>query len=217
MIVLEKEDIERLKEIIPKGRLIIATSNYKGFKNFLGFVAQYVVNPVQWFTRAFYDNLTKYIAHVFLIFYKDGELYVGEMGRKKDWIVNPIGECNTFLKITKGQIRLFDLGAIENEDIIKFREHGKKQKYFLLEAIASFKFFKFLNIFISHKARFESNQCHCGSIFLKYKPFHKLFKITGKTFFRKYKTHHPEAIDFYLKNNFDLEIVQVKKQKIQWS
>lgn len=214
MINTNREEIEKLKKIIPQEHLILCTSNYKGFRNFLGFIAQYIVNPAQWLTGAFYDNLKKYIAHVFLIFYKDGELYVGEMDKKSSWKVNPIEKSNTFLKITKGQIRIFDLGAIEDEEIKHFCHYGEKQKYSLLEAIASLKLFRFLNVFISDKQRFEMNKCHCGSIFFKYQPFHKYLKITGETFYRKYKTHHPEAIDHYLKNNFDLKVIKVKKGRL---
>jgi len=217
MIKTNQEDIEKLKKIIPQEHLILCTSNYKGFRNFLGFIAQYIVNAIQWFTGAFYDNLTKYIAHVFLIFYKDGELYVGEMDKKTGWRIIPITESNTFIKITKGQIRIFDLGAIKDEEIKHFCQYGEKQKYSLLEAIASLKLFRFLNLFISYKKRFKSNKCHCGSIFFKYQPFHKFLKITGKTFYRKYKTNHPEAVDHYLVDNFDLKIVEIKKEKIRWS
>jgi len=217
MIIVSKTDLENLKDKIPKNHLIIATSNYRGFKNFLGFIAQYIVNPIQWLTGAFYDNLKKYIAHVFIIFYKNGELYVGEMDKKSSWKVSPIVLSNTFLKIKKGQIRIFNLGAIEDEEIKKLCQYGKTQRYSLLQAISSLKLFKFLNIFISKKARYESNKCHCGSVFLKYKPFHKYFKTTAKNFFHKYKTHHPEAVDHYLKNNFDLKIIKVKQGKIIWN
>jgi len=214
MIKANSDDLQKLKEICPQGHLIIATSNYRGFRNFLGFIAQYIVNPIQWFTGAFYDNLTKYIAHVFIIFYKDEELFVGEMDKKSAWKVNLIKKSNTFLKITKGQIRIFDLGVIEDQEIDKLCQYGKTQRYSLLHAISSLKLFRFLNIFISKKDRFESNKCHCGSVFLKYQPFHKYFKTTGKNFFRKYKTHHPEAVDHYLKNNFDLKIVKIRKGKL---
>ncbi len=210
--------MENLKKIFPKDHLIIATSNYKGFRNFLGFTAQYIINVIQWFTGAFYDNLTKYIAHVFIIFYKDGELYVGEMDKKSSWKVSPIEQSNTFLKITKGQIRIFNLGAIEDEEIKKLCKYGEKQKYSLLEAISSLKLFRFLNIFISKKNRYKSNKCHCGSVFLKYQPFHKYFKTTGENFFRKFGSHHPEAIDYYLVKNIGImELIKVKKNKIEWS
>jgi len=218
MIKANSNDLQELKKLCPKGHLIIATSNYKGFRNFLGFIAQYIVNPIQWFTGAFYDNLKRYIAHVFIIFYKDGELYVGEMDKKSSWRESPIEKSNTFLKITKGQIRLFDLGAIEDGEIEKLCQYGQTQRYSLLQAISSLKLFSFLNIFISKKDRYESNKCHCGSVFLKYKPFHKYFKTTAKNFFLKYKSHHPEAVDHYLLNNFGLlEVVKVKKNKIQWT
>lgn len=217
MIKTNLNDLQELKKLCPKGHLIIATSNYKGFRNFLGFIAQYIVNPIQWLTGAFYDNLTKYIAHVFIIFYKNGELYVGEMDKKSGWRENPIEQSNTFIKITKGQIRIFDLGVIEDGEIEKLCQYGQTQKYSLLQAISSLKLFSFLNIFISKKDRYESNKCHCGSVFLKYKPFHKYFKTTAKNFFRKYKTHHPEAVDHYLGNIFNLQIIKVKKGKLVWN
>lgn len=218
MIKANLNDLKELKKLCPKGHLIIATSNYKGFRNFLGFIAQYIVNPAQWLTGAFYDNLKKYIAHVFIIFYKDGELYVGEMDKKSGWRESPIKKSNTFIKITKGQIRLFNLGVVEDEEIEKLCQYGKTQRYSLLQAISSLKLFSFLNIFISKKERFESNKCHCGSVFLKYQPFHKYFKTTAKNFFRKYKTHHPEAVDHYLLNNFGLwEFVNVKEGKLVWN
>lgn len=215
MIETNQEDIEKLKKLCPKGHLIIAISNYRG-GNFLGFLAQYVVNVLQWIVRPFYDNPKKYIAHVFCIYHKDNELFVGEMDAKLGWRENPIQESNTFLKIVKGQIRIYDLGVIENQEFKKFLEHARVQEYSILEAIASASFFRFLNIFISYKQRFESNKCHCGSIFFKYAPFHKYLKITGKNFYRRYKTHHPEALDHYLVKNFDQKIVKVKRKKIQW-
>tara|TARA_S200002703_G_C3772784_1_gene237912 strand:+ start:171 stop:824 length:654 start_codon:yes stop_codon:yes gene_type:complete len=217
MIKASSEDIQNLKKIIPKNHLIIASSNYTGFRNFLGFVAQFIVNPIQRLTGAFYDNKKNYIAHIFTVFWLDDELWVGEMDKKETWKENPIEKSNTFIKLKKGQIDFFDLGKIEDQKFKDFLEYAKFQKYSILEAISSLKLFRFLNLFISYKERFQSNKAHCGSVFLKYKPFHKVFKITGKEFFRKYKTHHPEAIDHYLIRNFDQKIVKVKRKKIQWS
>ena len=85
MINLKEKDYKKLKEIIPKGHLIIASSNYTGFRNFLGFCAEFIANPVQRLTRAFYDNKKIYIAHIFTIYWKDDELWVGEMDKKKAW------------------------------------------------------------------------------------------------------------------------------------
>ena len=217
MIKTKPQDIEKLKKLCPQGHLIIAISNYRGFRNFLGFLAQYVVNVLQWIVRPFYDNKKKYIAHVFTIYHKENKLFVGEMDAKLGWRENPIEKSNTFAKIVKGEIRIYDLGAIENQEFEKFLEHARVQKYSMLEAIASASFFRFLNIFISKKKRFESNLCHCGSLFFKYSPLQKYLRITIKNFWQKYKTHHPEAIDHYLMRNFDQKIVKVKKQKIRWS
>jgi hypothetical protein len=216
VIKINNKDLEKLKKIIPEGHLIIATSNYTGFKNLLGFLAQYVVNIVQKYTGAFYDNLEKYIAHVFLIFYKNGQLFVGEMDKSNGWKVTQLKNSNTFLKLKKGEIRIFDLGEISEKEMKDFLEHAKKQKYSLIEAISSLKLFAFLNIFISRKTRFLSNNCHCGSVFFKYKPFYKYLKTTRKLFFNKYKTHHPEAIDHYLIMNFPLHVLKVLKNKINF-
>lgn len=217
MINTTEKDKEKLKKLCPQGHLIIAISNYRGFRNFLGFLAQYVVNVLQWIVRPFYDNPKKYIAHVFCIYHKNNQLFVCEMDSKAGWRESPIEKSNTFIKITKGQIRIYDLGAIEEKEFENFLKYARVQKYSLLEAIASASFFRFLNIFISYKERFKSNKCHCGSIFLKYQPFDKYLKITGENFYRKYKTHHPEAIDHYLVRNFDLKIVKVKQKKIRWN
>ena len=200
---------------MPKGNLIIASSNYTGFKNFLGFVAQFIANPIQRLTGAFYDNKKIYIAHIFTIFWLDDELWVGEMDKKETWKENPIEKSNTFIKLKKGQIDLFDLGKINSQTFNEFRDYAKFQKYSLLEAISSLKLFRFLKIFISYKDRFESNKCHCGSVFLKYKPFHEKFKITGKKFFKQYGTHHPEAIYFYLrKKGFKIETLIIEDEKL---
>jgi len=215
MINLEEKDYKKLKEIIPKGHLIIASSNYTGFRNFLGFIAQFIVNPMQRLTGAFYDNKKIYIAHIFTIFWKDDELWVGEMDKKEAWKESPIEQSNTFIKLKKGQIDLFNLGEIEDQKFEDFCFYAKFQKYSLIEAISSLKLFRFLNLFISYKNRFQSNKAHCGSIFLKYKPFHKFFKITGESFFRKYKTHHPESIYFYLeKKDFKIKTLKIKDQKL---
>lgn len=216
MIKTNQVDIEKLKKLCPQGHLILAISNYRGSRNFLGFLAQYVVNVLQWIVSPFYNNLKKYLAHSFCIYYKNNQLFAGEMDAKLGWRESPIEKSNTFTKIVKGQITIYDLGAIENQEFEEFLKHARVQKYSILEAIASASFFRFLNIFISKKNRFESNKCHCGSIFFKYKPFHKYFKITGKTFYRIYKTHHPEAIDHYLVRNFNQKIVEIKRKKIQW-
>ena len=217
MIKTKPQDIAKLKKLCPQGHLILAISNYRGSKNFLGFLAQYVVNVLQWIVRPFYNNLKKYLAHFFCIYYKNNRLFVGEMDAKLGWRESPIEKSNTFAKIVKGEIRIYDLGAIEEIEFEKFLEHARVQKYSMLEAIASASFFRFLNIFISYKDRFESNKCHCGSIFFKYQPFHKYLKITGKNFYRIFGTHHPEAIDHYLIRNFDQKIVKVKRKKIKWS
>ena len=60
MIETDQEDIEKLKKLCPKGHLILAISNYRGSRNFLGFLAQYVVNVLQWIVSPFYNNLKKY-------------------------------------------------------------------------------------------------------------------------------------------------------------
>ena len=73
MIKTKPQDIEKLKKLCPQGHLIIAISNYRGFRNFLGFLAQYVVNVLQWIVRPFYDNKKKYIAHVFTIYHKENK------------------------------------------------------------------------------------------------------------------------------------------------
>ena len=91
------------------------------------------------------------------------------------------------MKLKKGQIDLFDLGEIEEKEFKEFCFYAEFQKYSILEAISSLKLFRFLNLFISHKNRFQSNKAHCGSVFLKYKPFHKLFKITGEEFLKNIK------------------------------
>ena len=56
MINTTEKDKEKLKKLCQQGHLIIAISNYRGFRNFLGFLAQYVVNVLQWIVRPFYDS-----------------------------------------------------------------------------------------------------------------------------------------------------------------
>ena len=215
MIKLTFSDLRELKKQIPEGHLIIGTSNYKGFRNFLGFLAQFIVNPIQKITKAIYDNKSMYIAHTFIVFYKNNELWVGEMDKERCWRISPIARSNTFVKLTKGRIDFFDLGEIKDEELEKFLNHAYKQKYSLLEAISSLKLLWFLNIFISKESRFNSNKCHCGSIFIKYKPFHHYLNITGKRFFKKFGTHHPEALFFYLeKSNFKQTTIKAKKGRL---
>ena len=139
MINLEEKDYKKLKEIIPKGHLIIASSNYTGFRNFLGFIAQFIVNPMQRLTGAFYDNKKIYIAHIFTIYWLDDELWVGEMDKKEAWKESPIEQSNTFMKLKKGQIDLFNLGQIEDQKFEDFCFYVEFQKIFINRSNIFFK------------------------------------------------------------------------------
>jgi hypothetical protein len=213
MIKANLDDIQKIKEICPKGHLIIATAYYGGWRNLLGFLATFVMNPIQFAKRRKYNNKGKYIGHLFCIFYKNDSLWVGEMDWEKDWKENPIRKSNTFKKLSTGQIRLFDLGAIEDETFETFLKYAKTVKYSPLGAIASE--FWFLKPFRS-KNNFEKKR-HCGSIFVRYEPFFKYFKTTGKNLLRKYGSHHPEVIDYHLKKYFNLIVIEIKKEKIKWN
>ena len=212
MIKVTQKDLENLKQKIPKNHLIIATASYSGWKNVLGFLAVSIANSVQWLTKPKYDNKRIYVGHCFTIFHKNESLWVGEMDFNGNWKENPIEKSNTFIKLTTGQIRIFDIGAIPTDIFQNFLLYSKTVKYPPIGAIASKKIFWFLKIFRSKKSFAQKR--HCGEIFVRYKPFFKYLKTTGKILLKKYRTHHPEAIDYYLKNNFDLKIVKVKKGKI---
>lgn len=213
MIKTNLDDIKKLKELCPQGHLIIATSTYNGWRKFLEFLATFIINPLQLLKRRKYNNKELYIAHVFTIFYKNNSLWVGEMDLKKNWKESPIKKSNSFKKIYSGQIRLFDLGYIPNNIFQDFLSYAKLVKYTLIGAIASE--FWLLKHFRSEKNL--SRKRHCGSIFVRYQPFFKYFKTTGKALLTKYNTHHPEAIDHYLCKNFDLKVVKIKNRKICWS
>jgi hypothetical protein len=215
MIKASFEDIQNLKKLIPKNHLIIATTDYRGWRNVLGFLAQFVVNPVQWLTKPRYDNKRAYISHVFTIFYEGENLSVGEMDFKNNWKENRIRRCNTFLKMTTGKINIFDLGIISQKEFSDFLEHARKVKYPKLGAIASKKLFWFLKPFRSKKSLREKR--HCSSIFARYEPFSKYFKTTGERLLKAFGTHHPEAIDFYLNIICEKKVIKVKKQKIKWN
>lgn len=210
MIKASSDDLKKLKEICPKGHLIIATSTYNGWRKFLEFVATFIINPIQLLKRRKYNNKKLYIAHVFTIFYKNDSLWVGEMDKKNNWKENPIKKSNSFKKLHSGQIRIFDLGKIQDEKFQNFLKYAPFVKYTLIGAVASE--FWLLKHFRSKKNL--SKKRHCGSIFVRYPPFFKFFKITGKGLLKKYNTHHPEAIDHYLCKNFDLKIIKIKNNKI---
>lgn len=210
MIKANSNDLQKLKELCPKGHLIIANSTYNGWRRFLEFVATFILNPLQLLKRRKYNNKKLYIAHTFTIYYKNNCLWVGEMDAKENWKENPIKKSNTFKKLYKGQIRIFDLGYIHDDVFQDFLRYARLVKYPLIGAIASE--FWSLKTFISKKNFIRKR--HCGSIFVRYQPFFKYFKTTGKELLKEFGTHHPEAIDFYLKKNFDLKIVKVKKGKL---
>ena len=215
MIKANSDDLQKLKELCPKGHLIIATSTYSGKRDIIGALSVLLINIIQKLLNPKYNNWKKYIAHVFCIFYKNNELWVGEMDLKENWRENPIIASNSFQKIKKGQLRIFNLGKITEEEFYKFLGYSRLVKYPLLGAISSFKLFWFLKIFRTKKSFKEKR--HCGEIFVRYQPFFKYFKTTGKALLRKYNTHHPEAIDHYLSKNFDLKVVKIKNSKICWS
>lgn len=210
MIKANSGDLQKLKEICPQGHLIIATATYNGWRRFLEFGATCILNPLQLVKRRKYNNKDKYIGHVFCIFYKNDSLWVGEMDWRENWKENPIKKSNTFKKLNTGQIRLFDLGYITNDEFQHFLSYARLVRYTLIGAVASE--FWFLKPFRSKKN--FTRKRHCGSIFVRYAPFVKFFNTTGKKLLEEFGTHHPEAIDFYLKNNFDIKIVKVKKGKL---
>ena len=213
MIIVSKTDLENLKDKIPKDSLIIASSTYAG-KNILGILSKYFANLIQKITNPNYNNYNFYIAHIFTIYYKDNNLWVGEMDKKNGWAEVPIQYSVAFRKLTSGYIRIFNLGKIEKEEFNNFLEHARPIKYPLIGAIASKKFFWCLK-FLRSKRSFEEKR-HCGEIFFRYKPFYKIFKIASKVFLRKYKTHHPEAIDHYLNKELEIVpiIIKINKKKI---
>lgn len=210
MIKVNSDDLNKLKELCPKDHLIIANSTYNGWRKILEFLATFIVNPFQLLRRRKYNNKELYIAHTFTIYHKNDSLWVGEMDAKEGWKKNPIEKSNTFIKLTTGQIRLFDLGYIHDDVFQDFLSYARLVRYTLIGAIASE--FWFLRFFRSKKNFIRKR--HCGSIFVRYQPFFKYFKTTGKQLLREYRTHHPEAIDYYLCKNFDLKIVKVKKGKL---
>ena len=210
MIKANLDDLQKLKELCPKDHLIIATATYNGWRRFLEFVATFIINPLQLLRRRKYNNKDKYIGHLFCIFYKNDSLWVGEMDWKENWKENPIKKSNTFKKLNTGQIRLFDLGYITNDEFKHFLRYARLVRYTLIGAIASELWF--LKPFRSKKNFVRKR--HCGSIFVRYAPFFKFFNTNGKKLLEEFGTHHPEAIDFYLKNNFDIKIVKVKNGKL---
>jgi hypothetical protein len=213
MIKANLNDLQEFKKLCLKGHLIIATAYYGGWRNILGFLATFVMNPIQYFKRRKYNNKGKYIGHLFCIFYKNDSLWVGEMDWRDNWKENPIRKSNTFKKLSTGQIRLFDLGATEDETFQTFLQYAKTVKYSFLGAIASE--FWFLKLFRS-KNNFQKKR-HCGSIFVRYEPFFKYFKTTGKNLLRKYGSHHPEFLDHHLKTTFQIKVIEIKKEKIKWN
>lgn len=213
MIKANSDDLNKLKELCPKDHLIIANSTYNGWRRFLEFVATFIVNPLQLLIRRKYNNKKLYIGHTFTIYYKNDYLWVGEMDARENWKENLIEKSNTFNKLYTGQIRIFDLGYIHGDIFQDFLSYARLVRYTLVGAIASE--FWLLKLFRSKKNFIRKR--HCGSIFVRYSPFFKYFKTTGKQLLRRFNTHHPEAIDFYLKENFDLKIIKVKKGKIIWN
>lgn len=210
MIKTSLSDISKLKELCPKDHLIIATSTYKGWRRLLELLATFIINPIQLLKRRNYNNKDHYISHTFTIFYKNDSLWVGEMDWKDNWKENPIRRSNTFKKLYSGQVRIYDLGNIPYITFQDFLKYARTVKYPLIGAIASE--FWFLKPFRS-KNNLETKR-HCGSIFVKYQPFFKYFDTTGKIMLKRFGTHHPEAIDYYLNNKFKLKIVEVKQEKI---
>jgi hypothetical protein len=102
------------------------------------------------------------------------------------------------------------LGIISPQEFETFLEYARTVKYTKIGALASF--FHFLNPFRSKK-NFEQKR-HCASIFVRYENFFKYFKTTGDNLFYKYESLHPEAINHYLQNNFDLKVIKVKKRRL---
>src|SRR5210317_73567 len=116
MIKASLNDLQKLKKLCPKDHLIIATSTYSGFKDILGILATFLANVIQKIFNPKYNNWKKYIAHMFMIYYKNNELWIGEMDFKDHWKENLIINSNSFQKLKNGEIRIFDLGEIpENE------------------------------------------------------------------------------------------------------
>lgn len=213
MIKADLNDLKELKKLCPRGHLIIASSTYKGWRRVLELMATTIANPIQLLKKRKYNNKDYYIGHLFVIYYKNKSLWVGEMDWKKNWSESPITESNTFKKLYDGQIRIFDLGAIPKDEFKSFLTYAKTVRYTYIGALASEIFF--LKIFRSEKNL--SRKRHCGSIFVRYQPFFKYFKTTGNELLKEFGTHHPEAIDYYLKNNFDLKIVKINEGKIIWN
>ena len=213
MIKANLNDLHEFKKLCPKGHLIIATATYRGWRKPLEFLATFVANPIQFVKRRKYNNKDKYIGHLFCIFYKNDSLWVGEMDWRENWKENPIRKSNTFKKLSSGEIRLFDLGSIEDETFQTFLKYAKTVEYSPLGAVASE--FWFLKFFRS-KNNFEKKR-HCGSIFVRYEPFFKYFKKTGKTLLRKYGSHHPEFLDHHLKTTFQMKVIKIEKEKIKWN
>ena len=194
MIKTNLNDLYQLKKLCPKGHLIIATATYKGWRKPLEFLATFAVNPIQFIKNRKYNNKNKYIAHLFCIFYKNDSLWVGEMDWREDWKENPIKKSNTFKKLSTGQIRIFDLGAIEDETFQTFLKYAKTVEYSPLVALSSE--FWLLKPF-SSKNNFEKNR-HCGSIFVRYEPFYKYLKTTGKKLLKKYNSLNPQRLVYLL-------------------
>jgi hypothetical protein len=213
MIKANSDDLQKLKELCPKDHLIIANSTYNGWRRILEFIATFIVNPFQLLRRRKYNNKELYIAHTFTIYHNNDSLWVGEMDAKEGWRENPIEKSNTFKKLYTGQIRLFDLGKIPENEFIDFLFYARKVRYTLIGAIASE--FWSLRIFRSKKNLIRKR--HCASVFVRYQPFFKYFETTGNQLLKEFGTHHPEAIDYYLCKNFDVKIVKVKKGKLVWN
>jgi len=212
MIKASFEDIQNLKKLIPKNHLVVATTDYRDFRNLLGFFSQYIINPIQWFTRPRYNNWKSYNEHFFNIFYKEDNLYVGEMDLTGNWKENRIRRCNTFLKMTTGYINIYDLGAIDQKEFDDFLKYARGVKYSKIGALSSKKLFWFLRPLRSKKNLKEKR--YCSSIFVRHKPFSKFFKTTGEKLLKAFGTHHPEAIDFYLNIVCDKTVIKVKKEKL---
>jgi len=212
MIKASLNDLQKLKKLCPKDHLIIATSTYSGFKDILGILATFLANVIQKIFNPKYNNWKKYIAHMFMIYYKNNELWIGEMDFKDHWKENLIINSNSFQKLKNGEIRIFDLGKIPENEFTDFVSYAKGVKYPFWGALSSYILFGIFKIFRTKKSFKEKR--YCSEIFVRYQPFFKYFKTTGKQLLRKYKTHHPEAIDYYLCKNFNLKILKVKKGKL---